>query len=322
MSLDTGPKHRTSPWDLAVAPPPEKWDDWTELDPAAWPERHEKHYALVPTICFNCESACGLVAYVDKETESIQKFEGNPVHPGSRGRTCAKGPATLNQVRDPERILAPLRRSGPRGSGRFEEVTWGEALKDIGSRIRRALDEGRHDEVMYHVGRPGDDHFIPRLLSAWGIDGHNSHTNVCSAGARLGYALWMGSDRPSPDYSEARFVLLLSAHLETGHYFNPHAQRIIEAKERGARIAVVDTRLSNTATHADLWISPWPGTEAALLLGVAKELLRRGAIDATFVRRWTNWEAFLAARDPGGPRTFERFLELLKQTYRQYSPEF
>ena len=83
MSLESGPKSRTSPWELAVAPPPERWDDWTELDPAAWPERREKHYALVPTICFNCESACGLVAYVDKETERITKFEGNPVHPGS-----------------------------------------------------------------------------------------------------------------------------------------------------------------------------------------------------------------------------------------------
>ena len=52
------------------------------------------------------------------------------------------------------------------------------------ARYYRALDEGRHDEVMYHVGRPGDDHFVPRLLGAWGIDGHNSHTNVCSASAR------------------------------------------------------------------------------------------------------------------------------------------
>jgi hypothetical protein len=49
MSLETGPKQRTSPWELAVAPPPERWDDWVELDPTAWPERREKHYALLPT---------------------------------------------------------------------------------------------------------------------------------------------------------------------------------------------------------------------------------------------------------------------------------
>ncbi|MEZ6013611.1 MAG: hypothetical protein R3F49_00730 [Planctomycetota bacterium] len=69
---------RTSPWDLAVAPPPERWDDWTELDPKAWPVKSEKHYTCVPTICFNCESACGLLAYVDKATGQIDKFEGNP----------------------------------------------------------------------------------------------------------------------------------------------------------------------------------------------------------------------------------------------------
>jgi anaerobic selenocysteine-containing dehydrogenase len=114
-----GPATRTSPWELGVGPPPERWDDWTELDANAWPKKVERHYSLVPTICFNCESACGLLAYVDKETGETQKFEGNPVHPGSRGRTCAKGPATINQVKDTERILTPLRRVGPRGSGQF-----------------------------------------------------------------------------------------------------------------------------------------------------------------------------------------------------------
>ncbi|HXV76294.1 MAG TPA: molybdopterin-dependent oxidoreductase, partial [Candidatus Polarisedimenticolaceae bacterium] len=313
---------RESPWELAVGPPPDRWDDWVELDAAAWPRRVERHYRCIPTICFNCESACGLLAFVDKRTGEIRKFEGNPVHPGSRGRTCAKGPATINQIRDPERILYPLKRSGPRGAGRFERVSWDEALDEIGERVRRALDDGRHDEVIYHVGRPGDDHFMPRLLGAWGIDGHNSHTNVCSSSARAGYALWLGSDRPSPDYAHSRFILLLSAHLETGHYFNPHAQRIIEAKNSGARMAVVDTRLSNTSSHADLWISTWPGSEAALLLGVARRLLESGRFDAEFVRRWTNWPAYLVACDPGGPGTFARFVEHLTARYARFTPTF
>ena len=94
------------------------------------------------------------------------------------------------------------------------------------------------------------------------------------------------------------------------------------AKERGARMAVIDTRHSNTASHADLWVSSWPGSEAALLLGVAHELLQSERIDKAFVKRWTNWEAYLAARDEGGPGTFERFLELITQEYSQYTPEF
>ena len=316
---------RPSPWELAVGPPPEAWSDWVELDPSAWPERKQRHYHCVPTICFNCESACGLLAFVDKETGDIQKFEGNPVHPGSRGRTCAKGPATINQVKDGERILAPLMRTGPRGSGAFQEVTWDEALDEIGGRIRKALQEDRRGEVVYHVGRPGEDNFVLRMLQAWGVDGHNSHTNVCSAGARLGYSLWFGADRPSPDYSQTKFMLLLSAHLETGHYFNPHAQRIMSAKENGARLGVVDTRLSNTASHADLWISPWPGSEAAMLLGVVRELLARDAIDKTFIARWTNWRAYLDEVDPNGSQgvdAFERFLARLAELYDAYTPEY
>jgi anaerobic selenocysteine-containing dehydrogenase len=293
-----------------------------ELDSRAWPKRVERRYRCIPTLCFNCESGCGLLAYVDKDTGEIQKFEGNPVHPGSRGRTCAKGPATINQVQDPERILTPLKRSGPRGSGEFEPASWEEALADIGGRIRKAFDEDRHEEVMYHVGRPGDDHFVMRMLQAWGIDGHNSHTNVCSGAARLGYMLTCGADRPSPDYKGTEFALLLSAHLETGHYFNPHAQRIVEAMDRGARVAVLDTRLSNSASRAHLWISPWPGTEAALLLSVAHELLERGAIDREYLERWSNWEETLEQAAPERERSFDQFLEFLKGHYAAFTPEF
>jgi hypothetical protein len=95
--------------------------------------------------------------------------------------------------------------------------------------MRRAFHEGRQNEVMYHVGRPGEDGFMERVLWSWGVDGHNSHTNDCSSGGRFGYAVWMGADRPSPDHANARFIFLVSAHLESGLYFNPHAQCILEA---------------------------------------------------------------------------------------------
>ena len=308
---------------LAAYPPVERWDDWEELDPIAWPRKVRRRYELIPTICFNCEAACGLLAYVDKETLRIQKFEGNPVHPGSRGRNCAKGPATLNQVQDPERIRYPMRRTGPRGGGQWERVTWDEALDDIAGRIRKALVEGRPNEIMYHLGRPGHELvYLQRVFHAWGIDGHNSHTNVCSASARAGYAFWHGMDRPSPDHANARFILLLSSHLETGHYFNPHAQRIIEAKMRGAKVAVIDSRLSNTASMADYWLSPWPGTEAAILLAIARLLVRERRYDRAFVEKWTNWDEYLREERPDLPVTFDAFHGALEELYAAYTPEF
>ncbi|MBT4070925.1 MAG: molybdopterin-dependent oxidoreductase, partial [Euryarchaeota archaeon] len=117
-------------------PSSDNWHHHMELDANAWPKRVEKNYSLVPTTCFNCESACGLLAYVDKESGQVAKLEGNPHHPGSRGRNCAKGPATINQLKDTERILHPMRRKGARGSGEWEKITWDEALDEISSKIR------------------------------------------------------------------------------------------------------------------------------------------------------------------------------------------
>ena len=277
---------------------------------------------LVPTTCFNCESACGLLAYVDRESLQVQKFEGNPEHPGSRGRNCAKGPATLNQVTDPDRILYPLKRAGRRGEGKWVRVSWDEALNDIAQRIRLAITENRHNEVMYHVGRPGEDGFTERILAAWGVDGHNSHTNVCSSSARAGYQYWLGLDRPSPDHANARVIFLISSHLETGHYFNPHAQRVIEAKANGAKLIVFDTRLSNTATHADFWVSPYPGSEAAILLSVANYLIQHNLYNREFVRRWWNWEEYMAIEHPEIETSFESFEGVLKSLYESYTFEF
>ena len=176
---------------------------------------------------------------------------------------------------------------------------------------------------MYHVGRPGHELvYHQRILHAWGIDGHNSHTNVCSASARAGYAFWSGLDRPSPDHANARFILLLSSHLETGHYFNPHAQRIIEGKKRGAKVCAIDTRLSNTASMADWWLSPWPGTEAALLLAMCQLIIAERRYDREFLRRWVNWADYLRDEHPDKPQTFETFEALLPTLYAEFTPEF
>ncbi|MBA3741734.1 molybdopterin-dependent oxidoreductase [Sporichthya sp.] len=324
---DTAPAPRKLPGDrthegLRNFPPVENWDNHVEYDAKAHPRKVPHTYMLIPTTCFNCESACGLLAYVDKDDLSVKKVEGNPAHPGSRGRNCAKGPATINQINDPERILHPLKRVGERGGGQWEQVSWDDALDDIAGRIRRAIQEDRHEEVAYHVGRPGEDGFAERVLQAWGCDGHNSHTQVCSSGARLGQTLWGGYDRPSPDHANAKVILLFSSHLETGHYFNPHAQRIMEGKQGGAKLIVVDPRMSNTASHADIWLAPWPGSEAALLLSIASHLLKTRQIDEAFLRRWLNWDVYLRELHPDTEPTFENFLDRLEADYAEYTFEF
>ncbi len=325
---------------LSQYPPSDLWDDWTEFDGKAWPKKVARRYMLVPTVCFNCESACGLLAYVDRETLEIKKFEGNPVHPGSRGRNCAKGPATHNQVYDPERILYPLKRVGERGEGKWQRISWDQALEEIAEKMRESRAK-RKDGIMYHVGRPGEDGYTNRAISAWGVDAHNSHTNICSAGARAGYYLWGAFDRPSPDHTNAKVIMLISSHLETGHYFNPHAQRIIEGKMKGAKIITFDPRLSNTASMSNVWLPSWPGSETVILLSIANHLIQTGKYNKDFVRRWVNWQESLEAVKDGkleikdaelkkeisklkGPiadDAFELFDRLLKDLYAEYTFE-
>ena len=313
---------RMTETDLDKFPPLDQWDHWEEYEAKSWPKKDKKAYTIVPTTCFNCESACGLTAYVDKEDGSIRKFEGNPYHPGSRGRNCAKGPATINQIKDPDRILYPLKRTGKRGEGEWERISWDQALDEVAGKIRKALQEGRHNEVAYHVGRPGHEGYANRVLQAWGIDGHNSHTNICSSGARFGYNIWYGHDRPSPDHANAKFILLISAHLESGHYFNPHAQRIIEAKMKGAKLATMDPRLSNTASMSDYWMPSYPGTEAAVLLAMVKIILEEGLYNRPYMEKWVNWNEYLEKVHPNEAVTFENFIEKLKEEYAEYTPEF
>ncbi len=312
----------TEPGNLEAYPPPDQWDNWEEYEAKGWASKEKKTYSIVPTTCFNCESACGMLAYVDKESEEIRKFEGNPYHPGSRGRNCAKGPATINQVTDPDRILYPMKRAGKRGEGKWERVSWDEALNDIAGRIGKAIREGRNNEIAYHVGRPGHEGYMDRVLKAWGVDGHNSHTNVCSSGARFGYNLWHGYDRPSPDHANAKFILLISAHLESGHYFNPHAQRIIEGMMDGAKLAVMDPRLSNTASMADYWMPTSPGTEAAVLLAMAKIIIDEELFDKDFLYHWVNWQEYLEKERSEKPLEFDTFIEALKEEYKDYTAEF
>jgi hypothetical protein len=241
------------------------------------------------------------------------QVRGQPRAPRLARAQLRQGPATLNQVDrpGPHPLPAEARRGARRGE--VGAGVWDEALDDIAAasarRSSRSAERG-------HVPRraPGEDGYTERVLAAWGVDGHNSHTNVCSSAARAGYHSGWGSTGPSPDHANAKVILLISSHLESGHYFNPHAQRIIERRRRGAKLIVFDTRLSNTATHADHWLAPWPGSEAAILLAIANHLIT-GRYDREFVRRWWNWREYLLAEVRPRPADVRRFEEALAELY-------
>ena len=356
-------KFTNTPSSLSFYPDQSEWDSFKELDGDDWKrggiERHGvrsdsnpdgiqvNDYTIVPTVCSNCEAGCGLTAWVDKKTMTVRKYMGNPLHTGSRGRNCAKGYAVTSQMYDPDRIPFPIKRApgSKRGEGKWVRTTWDEAMATIGKKMHDTLkrgDEISKKQIMYHVGRPNENGFGPRVPQSLGVDGYNSHTNICSAGAREGTIQWANDDRNSPDWANAKLIFLQSSHAaDAGHYFQQSAGLIADARKKGAKMIVLDPRMSNSAGMADLWIPTWPGTEAALYLYLVNRIVHEKDKDGSdlinheFVKKWVNWDRLMKNRNylkkmveygyiksmPKGD-SYEDFIELLKELYAPYTKEF
>ncbi len=365
-------KFTSTPENLLFYPKLEDWDSFKELDGQDWKRGgtgrngvqsednpdgiKATEYMLVPTACSNCEASCGLTAWVDigkyKETQNpkdlmVKKYMGNPLHAGSRGRNCAKGYAAQSQMYDPDRIPFPLRRApgSKRGEGKWVRSSWDDAMKEIGTKIHDTLksgDEFSKKTIMYQVGRPNENGFGPRVPQSLGVDGWNSHTNICSAGAREGTIQWTNDDRNSPDWSNAKLIFLQSSHAaDAGHYFQQAAGRIADARKKGAKLVVMDPRLSNSAGMADLWVPCWPGTETALYLYLANRILNEKDINGedlvnhNFVKNWVNWEQLMTNKEylallvekkyikavPQG-ESYEDFIKMISEMYTPYTLDF
>jgi anaerobic selenocysteine-containing dehydrogenase len=359
----------STPKALFPYPNPKEWNSYVELDGNDWKRggigrrgiKSEKNpegitateYMLVPTACSNCEASCGLTAWVDLSSYKkggqlkVRKYMGNPLHAGSRGRNCAKGYAAESQMYDPDRIPFPLRRApgSKRGEGKWVRTTWDEAMSEIGSKIASLLksdDEVSKKMFMYQVGRPNENGFGARVPQSLGVDGWNSHTNICSAGAREGTIQWTNDDRNSPDWANADLIFLQSSHAaDAGHYFQQAAGRIADARKRGAKLVVMDPRMSNSAGMADLWVPCWPGTEAALYLYLANRILNEKGINGdslvnhNFVKKWVNWDRLMSNKEylsllvekgyiksvPKGD-SYEDFITMISEMYSPYTLDF
>jgi len=351
------------PDSLSFYPPVEKWDSWKELDgddwkrggigrQGVWSETNPdgiqvNDYTIVPCVCSNCEAGCGLTAWVDKKSMTVKKYMGNPLHSGSRGRNCAKGYAAESQMYDPDRLPFPIKRApgSKRGEGKWIRTTWDEAMTTIGKKMHDTLkvgDEMSRKLMMYHVGRPNENGFSNRVPHSMGIDGFDSHTNICSAGAREGSIQWANDDRNSPDWAHAKLIFLQSSHAaDAGHYFQQSAGLIADARKAGAKMVVLDPRLSNSAGMSDLWLPVWPGTETALYLYLANRVLNEKDIngdelvDHRFVKNWVNWDRLMENKkylsfmvEKGyisavpADDSYESFLNVMRELYAPYTREF
>ncbi|MEM1448500.1 MAG: molybdopterin-dependent oxidoreductase [Planctomycetota bacterium] len=266
-------------------------------------------YADVETVhsmCQLCSTVCGITGIV--KDGRIIKVEGNPADPNSRGKLCARGQAALNHQYHPERLLYPLKRVGPRGSGKWKRITWDEAYDEVAAKLREVQLSGKPEEFAFHQGRSRTKDAVANFLRAFGTNTHLNHRGLCSAARRAANLTSLfESDWDLGDYPNSKYILNFGSNMFEAHQGHvAGAQRVQRGRfENGAKFVTFDVRMSNTAGNSDEFFMPSPGTDGAVALGMAHTILSEDLYDAEFLEEWTNVS-----------------IDDLKSEMREYTPEW
>lgn len=240
-----------------------------------------------PSVCTkDCPDTCGLLVKV--EDGRITKVKGDPDHPFTRGFICKKAAYFPGHVHNEDRILTPLKRSGPKGSGRFDPISWDEALDRVSAKIRAVSTEFGPESILpyLYAGHMGliqrnSGHAFFHKIGASRLLG-----TICGPAATAGFEATLGSG-PSTDIESAvdsDFIIIWGNNsLTTNVHAWPFYQK---ARKKGARLVVIDPYRNRTAKAADIHLAPMPGTDAALALGMMQVLISEDLIDRDFIGDW------------------------------------
>jgi thiosulfate reductase/polysulfide reductase chain A len=247
---------------------------------------------VVKSVCLNCSTVCGIEGYVIDG--KLVKIGGNPEDPNNGKSLCAKGQSgpTINDY--PERLLFPLKRVGKRGEGKWQRITWDEAHTEIARRIRKAMDEGKPEEVAIQIGRSRIGEEMGRFLNAIGSPSLFNHRALCSSNKRAANYVSLGeTDWESGDFERSKYILDFGANVYEAHQGAIHAcKRIIRGRyDNGAKFVHFDVRLSNTAGRADEWFAPNPGSDGAIALAMGNAIMAANKHDAKWLDTWSNVNA-------------------------------
>lgn len=241
---------------------------------------------LVPTVCGMCEAHCGVLAYI--QDKQLLKLEGNYRHSHSLGKICPRGVAGARTLDDPGRVRSPLKRV----DDHFEPLSWEQALSEIGANLKNVKQRFGAQGLAWLRHPDLSDAWDLQFMRAFGspnIFASTSLGRVCrdaAAQATLGAV-------PVFDLANSRYVLIFGRNFAES-IFTADINQLTRAKDRGARIVVVDPRLTNTGSLAHEWIPIKPGTDGALLLALMNVLIGDKLYDSAFVEKQTVGFAQLA----------------------------
>lgn len=247
----------------------------------------------------------GCALLVGVEDNRIVQIKGDPEGYLNKGYTCYKGRVSAERLSHPDRLRHPLKRSGERGEGKWQRISWEEALDEITQNLLRIKEQYGARAVGFGVGMPkGLEHFVLiRLANLFGSPNVVASQDVCHAPREVTGVHTCGFYPVADLHNPTRVILSWASNLLSTSEEGQIAGLLLEQIKNGARLIVVDPRRTELAEKADLWLQLRPGTAQALALGFLNVVIEEALYDREFVEQFTHG------------------FEDLAEHVRRYSPE-
>ena len=236
----------------------------------------------------DCPDNCAMISTV--EDGKVISVKGRKDHPFTRGVLCSKVKSYHKRIYSDQRIFYPLRRIGEKGEGKFQRISWKEALYEIKSQFTKIIKKNGAESILpcSYLGHQGllnglhcGDSFFNKLGATIG------ERTFCNASASKAFRMVAGPvggiDPESFAFSKIIIIWGMNILSTSMH----HARFIIKAINNGAKFIVIDPIISKTAKKADLHIQPFPGTDVALALGLISEIVKRNLHDTEYINKYT-----------------------------------
>ena len=240
----------------------------------------------INTTCGLCSIGCGILAHV--ENGRVIKVEGDKDNPLNKGELCQRGLTLLEHLYHPDRLKHPIRRLGQRGEGKWQTITWDEALDTVASGLGKARDTYGPESVAFIRGafKGGyQGEYIARFANVFGSPNSTDMENVCFVprinASRITYGFYA---IPDLDHPPACIVLWGKNPAKTLHHVHRRMMRGIEC---GAKLVVISSTKIEDVEGEYLWLKLRPGSDLALALGIMNVIINEGLYDEDFVDTWT-----------------------------------
>jgi anaerobic selenocysteine-containing dehydrogenase len=248
---------------------------------------------VVKSHCRMCHGGCGVLVYTREGR--AEKIAGDPECPINHGTLCSKAFASLQLAYHPDRLTHPVRRAGPKGSGKWERISWDEALDTIAERILRYKEQSGPESIVFGYGTGRENEAaIYRFANLLGSPNVLTAGHFCY-GPRIATSIITCGTNPIVDYENApKCLMVWGNNIVISNPDEYKGESFSVALSKGAKLIVVDPRLTRIAARAHVWLQLRPGTDAALALGMLHVIVEEKLYDKEFVENWVHgWEPFV-----------------------------